>query len=100
MAVRPEPHCCFAVTVTGDQPKLTALFTRRYKALKKRGEFEKEAPLRLIDRRPVKMLPPGEVRWKPEPKSRRVDKREMYDHPKLTTMQRMFRTRHTLGEDN
>ena len=95
-AGKAQPHDAWRVTLSGTQPELEAMFAKRYSALRKAGAFENQ-PERLKDRRPVPMAKTV-IRYNPPKQAKRkADARPAYDHPGLTEMQRIFRTRYTLG---
>lgn len=97
LAIRPQAIEATRLLLTGDQPKLTALFARRFKVLTKSGALA-DVPGRLVDRRPVEVKPEV-ARWNPPAKVRvKSDKRQAYDHPGLTETQRKCRTNTTKGE--
>ncbi len=97
LATKATPLEVQKLVITGDQPKLTQLFARRYAILTKRGELD-NLPGRLINRKPVEVKPPR-VQWAPPPKSRvKKDVKVAYDHPGLTVSQRASRTCTTKGE--
>jgi len=97
-AMKAAPVDSWRVTLSGTQPKLEALFAKRYSALRKAGAFENQ-PERLKDRRPVPMIPSSTVYNPPKNTKSKADARPAYDHPGLTETQRMFRTSYTLGKE-
>ena len=98
MARKPAVHDATRTVLSGTQPKLERLFADRFSALTKSGAF-KDQPARLVDRRPVVMLP-STTTYVPERKAKKnaADKRPAYSHPGLTEDQMAWRTAYTRGE--
>lgn len=99
LTVKPAPINCMRLVLTGKQPKLEALFSRRFNRLNKQGAFDAEnCPERLVDRRPVAMLDASNrTKWLPPKKVRGIDKREGYSNPRLTEGQNELMTAYTRG---
>ena len=98
VAPKAAPIDSWRVMLSGTQPKLEALFAKRYSALRKAGAFENQ-PERLKDRRPVPMIPSSTIYDPPKSVKLKADARPAYDHPGLTDTQRMFRTSYTMGKE-
>jgi len=81
------------VVMTGNQPTLERLWNKRAEKLE--GFV---APARLVDRRPVAMVPSTTV-YQPERKARKTDKRVAYSLGILNDSQRRCMTNTTKGED-
>lgn len=98
LGVSALPLDCLRLVLTGSQPKLEALFRRRFNRLTKKGELD-NIPGRLKDKRPVAMLD-SPVRWTPEARPKAKEKRERYSNRGLTEDQRSNMTAYTRGENN
>lgn len=97
LATRPLPLEATRLVLTGDQPKLTQLFAKRFEHLTKLGLLGVETK-RLVDRRPVEMKPSTTTYNPPQKPKVRSTQAIVHDHPWLTDTQRKCRTSTTLGK--
>lgn len=97
LATRPLPLEATRLVITGDQPKLTRLFAKRFEHLTRLGLLGIENQ-RLVDRRPVEMKPSTTTYNPPQKAKVRSTQAIVHDHPWLTDTQRMCRTSVTLGK--